>query len=161
MLISIIAALTTQGVIGRNNTLPWHLPEDLKRFKKITWGKPIVMGRKTFESIGKPLPGRQNIIVTHQKNLFIPGCLIVNSLEEAFEKTKQAQEVFIIGGATLYQSTIDTADFLYLTLIHAIISGNIHFPKIQYEKWEEIEKKDFPADQKNPYPFSFVLLKRK
>ena len=119
------------------------------------------MGRKTFESIGKPLPGRQNIIVTHQKNLLIPGCLIVNSLEEALEKTKQAQEIFIIGGATLYQSTLDKADFLYLTLIHAVISGNIYFPKIQYEKWEEIEKKDFPADQKNPYPFSFVLLKRK
>src|SRR3990167_1470713 len=142
MVVSIIAALTTEGVIGRNNTLHWHLPEDLKRFKKITWGKPIVMGRKTFESIGKPLPGRQNIIVTHQK-------------------TKQAQEIFIIGGATLYQSTLDKADFLYLTLIHAVISGNIYFPKIQYEKWEEIEKKDFPADQKNPYPFSFVLLKRK
>lgn len=161
MLVSLIVALTPQGVIGKDNTLPWHLPSDLKHFKMLTWGKPIIMGRKTFESIGKPLPGRQNIVITHQQNFSVSGCDIVHSLDEALKQAGKAQQVFIIGGSAVFAEALPFADFLYLTLIHADIAGNIYFPAWEQDNWEQVSRENFPADDQNPYPFSFVLLKRR
>lgn len=161
MVISLIAALTTNRVIGRDNTLPWHLPKDLQHFKSLTLGKPIIMGRKTYQSIGRPLPQRQNIIITRDKDFTAAGCTITHSLDEAINSVATEKELFIIGGAEIYQQALPSADFLHLTLIHADIPGNIYFPLIQQDDWQEINREDFLADQHNLYSFSFVTLKRK
>ncbi|MBI5447353.1 MAG: dihydrofolate reductase [Gammaproteobacteria bacterium] len=161
MILSVIAAMTADGVIGKNNALPWHLPKDLQHFKALTLHKPVIMGRKTFESIGHPLPNRQNIVLTQQKNLFAPGCMIVHSFEEALAQTETAEEVFVIGGAALFAHALPLATYFYLTLIPTPILGNIHFPSWDRHEWEIISQEDFPADDKHLYPFSFILLKRK
>ncbi len=128
--ISIIAAMTNNHVIGKNNALPWHLPADLKHFKNITMGKPIIMGRKTFESIGKPLPGRQNIILTRDKNYHIDGCTIIHSLDE-LQSCTNAAEIFVIGGAEIYKQLLPLTQKLYLTFIDTEIDGDSYFPEWQ------------------------------
>lgn len=160
MVISLIAALTTNRVIGRDNTLPWHLPKDLQHFKSLTLGKSIIMGRKTYQSIGRPLPQRHNIIVTRDKHFTATGCTVRHSLQEAINAVAEEKELFIIGGAEIYKQALPVADFLYLTLIHADIPGNIYFPLFSQDDWEEIHREDFLADQNNSYPFSFITLKR-
>lgn len=160
-LISLIAAMDQNRLIGDNNTLPWHLPADFAWFKQVTMGKPIVMGRKTYESIGRPLPGRRNIVLTRNALLDINGCDLVSSLEQAFELTKDDVEVMVIGGANLYQQAIDIADRLYITEVGHSFNGDAWFPQIDARRWQEKSREMHAADDKNQYPHAFVCYHRK
>jgi len=159
MIISLIAAMAQNRVIGKQNQLPWHLPADLKHFKSITMDKPIVMGRKTFESIGKALPGRQNIIITRDKNFQAENCTIVHSLDEAFEITKDQEEVMVIGGASIYEQALPKTQRIYLTLIHENIEGDTYFPEWNNNEWKETSKETFEPNEKNQYKYSFITMK--
>jgi len=161
MKISLIAAMANNRIIGRDNKMPWHLPADLKHFKQVTMGKPVIMGRKTFESIGKPLPGRQNIIITRQSGLALNGCDIVHSIEDAIALVKNIDEVMIIGGGTIYESMIDKADRLYITLIELEADGDTQFPAWNEDEWSIIDEEPHLADDKNPYNYRFITLERK
>ena len=157
-----IAAMGKNRVIGKNNDMPWHLPADLQHFKKTTLGCPIIMGRKTYDSIGRPLPGRLNIILSRNVDLVIDGCTVVNSLEDAMalaEKTG-ASEIFITGGAHLYNKFLENADRLYLTLIDEEFEGDTYFPNYTQLDWNEIERDEYQSDEKNPYDYTFVTLDR-
>lgn len=160
MKLSMIAAMGNNRAIGLDNKMPWHLPADLKWFKKTTLGSPIIMGRKTYESIGFPLPGRLNIIMSRNTDLEIEGCTVVNSLEAAITKAAGFDEVFITGGAHLYEKFLEDADKLYLTLIDQDFVGDTFFPDYSIYEWNEVERIDNPADDKNPYPYSFITLER-
>lgn len=160
MNISLIAAMAHHRVIGKNNQLPWHLPADLKHFKTITTGKPVIMGRKTYESIGKPLPNRQNIVLTTHQEWSAEGVTTVHSWEEALLACDSASEVVVIGGAQLYQQTLAIATHLYLTFIDAEIEGDAFFPEWNQSEWIEIDRKFQPADPANQYPMEFVNLQR-
>jgi dihydrofolate reductase len=160
MRISAICAMSENRVIGKNNQLPWHLPADLNHFKKITSGNPILMGRKTYESIGRPLPNRDNIIITSHADYHAPGCIIVHSIKEALTMTKKNNEIFVIGGASLYQEMLPFTQRLYLTLIHQHIEGDVFFPELNKEEWQEVECINHAADEKNNYSFSFIILDR-
>jgi dihydrofolate reductase len=143
MLITLVAAMTRKGIIGKNQGLPWHFPEDLKHFKKVTLGKPVVMGRKTFESIGsKPLPNRDNIILTHDPNFTADRCVIAHSIEGALKVAKPAEEVMIIGGSAIYKQFLPIAHRFYLTLIHQNYQGDTYFPSIDWEEWITISEDD-------------------
>ncbi|MCP3687742.1 MAG: dihydrofolate reductase [Gammaproteobacteria bacterium] len=155
-LISLICAMDRNRLIGNNNGLPWHLPADLKLFKKNTLGKPVVMGRKTYESIGKALPGRQNVVITSMQDWSAPNCDIARSVEHALELTAGAAEVMLIGGASLYRQTIDIADIIYLTIINHSFSGDTWFPEIDLKCWRVVTKELFDSDEENQYSFSFV-----
>lgn len=167
MLLSIIVAQSENRIIGRGNKLPWYLPEDLKYFKRITQGKPIVMGRKTFESIGKPLPGRTNIVITRNPDYASAGIHVVASMDQALALAEQqalidgSEEVLVIGGAEIYQQALQQADRLYVTQVHAVIEGDASFPEINMDLWEELGREDFFADGPNPYDYSFVIYQRK
>lgn len=161
MRLSLIAAMAKNRVIGHHNRLPWHLPADLRRFKQITLGKPIVMGRRTFESIGRPLPGRKNIILTAEEHYQPKGCTVVHSMEEVLREAGGADELMVIGGASLYVLFLPHADRLYLTLIGADYEGDTFFPIIDPSEWCEIERQDFPPDENFPHPYRFVILERK
>jgi len=164
MKLSLAWAMAQNRVIGRNNNLPWHLPEDLKYFKRITMGKPIIMGRKTFESIGKALPGRTNIVVTRNPDYSAEGIRIVSSLDEArslsesIVKTDGMEEVVVIGGAEIYRLAMPLADRLYLTEIHAEVEGDTYFPEFDRSLWQEVTRLDFDAEGLNPYNYSFIVL---
>ncbi len=158
--LSLIAAMDRNRLIGANNALPWHLPADLAFFKRTTMGKPIIMGRKTFESIGKPLPGRRNIVVTRNPELSFPGCELASSVEHARRLCIDAEEIMLIGGASLYAQTIDEADALYITQIHASFDGDTWFPAFDTECWKVDFRQDFEADHSNPYPYSFIKYVR-
>ena len=163
MIISLIAAASTNNIIGKNNELPWHLPVDLKYFKNTTWGMPIIMGRKTFESNGsKPLPGRINIIITKDKNLKAKSVVIVNNWNDAMFVAKDAdcQEVFIIGGGVIFKEAINKADRIYMTRVHTIIDGDVFFPQIDEKKWKRVSKRDCFADEKHKYNYSFELWEK-
>lgn len=161
MIISIISAIAQNYVIGDKNRLLWHLPADMQHFREMTMGKPVIMGRKTFESIGKPLPGRENIIVTGETNYKPKGCKIAHSIDEAINLVKDQKEVMIIGGASLYKQMLPRADKLYLTLVHQEFTGDAYFPKFNWGEWDQIERVDHKADQNNSYSYSFVILQRK
>lgn len=158
--LSIICAMDTNRVIGKNNALPWHLPADLGFFKRTTIGKPIIMGRKTFESIGKALPGRQNIVITRDRNYIASGCDTAFSLDEAMAIAKPSEEVMLIGGANLYRQTLDRADVMYLTLINHEFSGDAWFPEIDFSQWAQVMREDHDSDEKNQFPYSFVKYVR-
>jgi len=158
--ISLIAAMASNRVIGINNTLPWHLPADFKHFKAITMGKPILMGRKTYESIGHPLPGRTNIIITNNSSYRAEGCHVVNSIDDALALTRDDAEVMVIGGASFYQQTLPIAQRIYLTVIHHPFDGDAYFVEIADNEWHEVERNDYDADEKNPYPYSFITFER-
>ena len=160
MSVTILVAASDNGVIGANNKLPWHLPADLKRFKELTMGHPIIMGRKTFESIGKPLPGRTNIVVTRQKEFQACGCMTVHSLEDALLYCEDAQEAFIVGGAEIYRQALPFADRIYLTRVHRNFDGDTFLFDLDPATWKETSRQDFPADSKNPNPYSFLILLR-
>ena len=162
-MITIIAAIANNNALGKNNDLIWHLPADLKRFKKITSGHHILMGRNTFESIGKPLPNRTTIIITRNKNYYKDGCLIAYSVEEAIELASSEENIFIIGGAQIYKEVIekDLADQLDITLVHHEFEADAFFPEIDLNKWKEISREDFTADEKNNYDYSFVSYAKK
>ena len=160
MIISIIAAMSRNRVIGNNNQLPWHLPADLRHFKQLTLDKPIVMGRKTFVSIGKPLPKRHNIVVTRQTDIHTPGITIVHSLEDALRAAGSVPEVMIIGGADVFQQALPHAQRMYLTIIEHEFAGDTFFPQWETSVWNEIERNTRPADDNNPYPMTFVTFDR-
>lgn len=158
--ISLIAAMAKNRVIGINNTLPWHLPADFRHFKRVTMGKPILMGRKTYESIGHPLPGRTNIVITGNSDYRAEGCEVVNSINEALSLTSDEAEVMVIGGASFYQQTLPIAQRIYLTIIHHEFEGDAHFVEFDDSEWHEVERIDFDPDEQNRYPYSFITLKR-
>ena len=159
MSISLIVAVAENGVIGQENALPWRLSGDLKRFKALTMGKPIIMGRKTFDSIGKPLPGRTNIVITRQSNLQLSGCTVVGSLSEALSAV-HADEYMIIGGAEIYRQALPLAQRVYLTQVHASIAGDAFFPVLEPSQWREMAREDVSADEQNQYAHSFITLER-
>lgn len=159
--VSIIVAVANNGVIGKDNQLIWHLPADLKYFKNLTTGHHIIMGRKTFESIGKPLPNRTSIIITSNKNYHQEGCLVANSLEEAIAKVKYDEELFIIGGGTIYEQALPIADKLYVTEVHANIEGDVFFPEIHSNIWEKTSEEKHEANEKNKHNYSFCQYIKK
>jgi dihydrofolate reductase len=161
MKISIIVAAATNGVIGRDGRLPWHISDDLRRFKKLTTGNPIIMGRRTFESIGKPLPDRRNIVISGQKGLTIEGCEVVASPDEALSLASDADEVFVIGGNRVYEHMLPLAERIYMTRIHADMEGDTFFPALDADEWRTVARDDHPADATRQLGFSFMTLDRK
>lgn len=165
MIISLIAAVSENNVIGRNNDLPWHLPADMRYFRDTTMGHCVIMGRKNYDSIPlkyRPLDKRINIIVTRQKNFQAVGCIVVSSIEDALNEArkKNEKEVFIIGGADIFKQTIDIADKIYYTKIHHSFEGDVFFPEIDLSKWKLTSRQDIDADAKNIFPFSFCVYER-
>jgi len=162
-MITIIAAIAKNNALGKDNDLIWHLPEDLKRFKKTTTGHSILMGRNTFESIGRPLPNRTSIIITRNENYFKEGCLIANSLEAAMELVKEEAQIFIIGGAQVYTYAMENniPDVLDITLVHHEFEADVFFPEIDLKIWEEVSREDFKADEKNKFNYSFLKFEKK
>lgn len=158
MQISAIVAMSENRVIGKDNKLPWHLPADLKYFKKVTQGKPILMGRKTFESIGRPLPNRTNIVLTRDGNFQAAGCVVVDSVQAAFAAVADQEEVFVIGGALLFKELLPRVQRLYLTVIHQNFEGDAFFPELNLNEWKEVERMDNESDEQNLYKYSFIVL---
>ncbi len=163
---ALIVAMAQNRVIGRNNKLPWYLPNDLKYFKQVTMGKPIIMGRLTFESIGKPLPGRVNIVVTRNRDWQAEGVRVTHSLEDAYDLAASIadidgrDEVMVIGGDQIYRAALPLANRLYLTEVHAQVDGDAYFPAFDRSDWQEVAREDFAASEPNPYAYSFVVLDR-
>jgi len=160
MIISLIAALDKNRLIGSDNGIPWHLPADFKHFKAVTMGKPIIMGRKTFESIGKPLPGRLNIVIS-RSDFSAEGITSASSIDDALATIDDAEEAVIIGGANIYQQVIDKVDRMYLTHIDASCEGDAWFPEFNINDWQETDQLFVKADEKNNYNFSVVTYQRK
>jgi len=160
-MITIIAAIAKENALGKDNQLIWHLPADLKRFKKVTLNHHIIMGRKTYESLGKPLPNRTTIIITRNPNFKAEGCIVVNSLKAAIEASKLDENPYILGGAEIYKQAIEVADILDLTFVHHKFDADAFFPEINFNNWEEIERQDCKSDEKNKYDFSFVKYSKK
>jgi dihydrofolate reductase len=162
-MISLIWAMDENRVIGYHNQLPWRLPEDLKFFKRVTMGHPIAMGRKTYDSIGKPLPGRENIVITRDENYNPEGCTVLHSIEEmiAYAAENKSDEVFVIGGAEIFKEVLQRADKLYLTMIHHQFEGDTFFPVFDIDKWELESREIGLKNEKNPYDYEFLIYKRK
>jgi dihydrofolate reductase len=158
--ICLIAALAANRVIGRNNTLPWHLPADLKRFKALTMGHPVVMGRNTYESLGRPLPGRHNLVITRRRDYSAPGCEVVHSLDAALAACRGAHEVFIIGGVELYRESLARAHRLEFTEIHAEFEGDATFPEYSLAHWRETGREIHGAETDVPFRYDFVRYER-
>ena len=160
-MITLIAAIGDNNELGKNNDLIWHLPADLKRFKQVTTGHHIIMGRKTYESIGKPLPNRTTIIITRNKDYKVEGCIITDSLEHAIEIAKNDDNAFVIGGAKIYNKAINLVDELDICEVHRSFDADVFFPKIDKNIWEEIKREAYKSDEKNIYDYSFVKYKRR
>lgn len=162
--ISVIFAMGNNRVIGIENRLPWRMPADLRYFKKITLGKPVIMGRLTFESLGrKALPGRENIVISSQQNFQAPGCVVTPNLDTVFTlpQIKKASEIMVIGGASLFAQCLPLATRLYITRIHADFPGDSYFPDFDLKDWQEVSRENHTADEKNPYPYTFLNLVRR
>ncbi len=159
-MISIIAAASTNNAIGVQGRLPWKLSDDLKRFKKLTMGKPIIMGRSTWESIDQPLSGRQNIILTRQADFVAHGCDVVASVEDALEIAGDAEEIMIIGGGQIYDLFLPMANRLHITRVHAEIDGDVFFPEIDVRVWQLVSSEEHEADVLNQFPFAFMSYER-
>ncbi len=160
-MVTIVVAIGENRGIGFNNQMLWHLPKDLKHFKEITSGHPVVMGRKTFESIGKPLPNRTNIVISRKSDWFEEGVLIVGSIKEAVKFAKKIDEdIFIIGGGNIYQQTMDITDKIELTTVHANVEADTFFPKIDEKVWKKVNEVCHEKDEKNPYDFCFQTYER-
>ena len=157
-IISAIAAMAVNRVIGANNQLPWRMPADLKHFKEITSGHAVVMGRKTYESIGKPLPNRTNIVLTRNRDYKAPGCLMASSIEEAAKLAKDHDELFVIGGAEIYTSCLPLVSRIFLTVVHHEFDGDAHFPVLNHKEWNEVQLETHAADIDNPFEYSFITL---
>lgn len=156
-MVHLVVAVAENGAIGKDNQLIWHLPNDLKQFKKITSGHTIVMGRKTYESIGKPLPNRTNVIITRNPEYQAEGCVVVSSLEEAIQKDT---EVYVIGGAEIYNQALPLTDVIHITEVHTSVDGDAFFPKLDSAEWVEVSREEHAADEKHDYSFDFVELRR-
>ncbi|MBL0144956.1 MAG: dihydrofolate reductase [Chitinophagaceae bacterium] len=163
MKISLIVAAAENNSIGKNNQLLWHLPNDLKFFKNTTWGMPVIMGRKTFESVSKVLPGRFNIVITTQTNWSFEGVIVANSLQDALDKaaTTNCNEAFIIGGGEIYRQCLPIATAVYLTKVHAVVDGDTFFSELSETNWQLTDNKDFEMDAKHMYNYSFQKWERK
>jgi dihydrofolate reductase len=159
-LLSVIAAVAENGIIGKDGTLPWHLPADLKYFRRVTTGHTIVMGRRNYEDIGRPLPNRVNIVLSRDHGFRAEGCMVANSIEEAISLAGDESEIFFIGGARLYEQILPRADRLYLSRIHGDIDGDTRFPDYNESAWTRIAHELRPADPDNPYPISFEVYER-
>ncbi len=161
--ISIVAAVADNYAIGKGNKLPWHLPADLKHFRELTTGHAVVMGKRTFESLPNgPLPNRRNVVLTSVMSEGVnEGYFEADSLEDAFYLCEKEEKVFIVGGAAVYRQSLEIAESLYITWVHHEFSADIYFPEVDFSKWDEVSRQDMPADEKNPYPYSFVHYKRK
>lgn len=162
-MISLIVAAAENNAIGKNNQLLWHLPNDLKFFKNTTWGMPVIMGRKTFESVNKPLPGRFNIVITRQADWKAEGVIVAADLNDALKKAAETncKEAFIIGGGEIYKQVFEIADKIYLTRVHAIPEGDTFFPAIDESKWQLSSSQDFTADDKHKFAYSFQTWMKK
>jgi dihydrofolate reductase len=158
--LTLIVAVADNGVIGRDNALPWHLPEDLKHFKRLTMGKPMIMGRKTFESIGKPLPGRLNIVVTRDANYHRDGVVVAQDLDAALRAAGDAPEVMVIGGAELFRLCLPRATRLHLTRVHAEIPGDVHWPEIDARAWRLAAREPHDADERHAHAYTFELWEK-
>lgn len=161
MKVSLVVAMARNRVIGRDNALPWRLPEDLAYFKRVTMGHPIVMGRRTYESIGRPLPGRLNIVVSRNKDFPAPGCRVVGSIDEAWRAAGDADEVSVIGGTSIFDAALARADVIHLTEVDAVVEGDTWFPAFDRREWQEHEVLRHGADARHEHPFRIVRLERK
>ena len=161
MIISLIAAMGKNRVIGKDNSLIWKLPADMEYFREKTTGKPVVMGRKTFESIGRPLPNRKNIIITRDENYKAEGCVVVHSVDEALKAAEDAEEVMVIGGSQIYKEFFPRANKMYLTFIDEEFEGDTFFPEWDKEEWKEVSREEHDKDEKNSYNYVFVEFERK
>jgi dihydrofolate reductase len=159
--ISLIAALSRNRVIGVNGGLPWRLPDDSKHFRRTTMGKPVIMGRINWESLPKPLDGRDNIVVTRQRDYEASGCTVVHSIEDALEVAKDADEIMIIGGQDIYAATLPLADRMVLTFVDAEVEGDTYFPEFDAGYWREVERHEHAADDRHAYAFSIVTYERR
>jgi dihydrofolate reductase len=159
--VSLIVAMAKNRVIGANNRIPWHLPNELRLFKSLTMGHHIVMGRRTYESIGRLLPGRTTVIVTRQRDYAVPGAIVVHSVEEALDACKGDDECFVIGGADLFRETLPFADRLYLTIVDAEPAGDTFMPEFDMDAWQEASSQDFAADERHAYPYRYAVYGRK
>jgi dihydrofolate reductase len=160
MIISAVVAIAENNAIGKNNQLLWRLPNDLKHFRQITTGHTVIMGRKTYDSVGKPLPNRRNIIITRQK-MEIAGCEVVASVEEALALCAGEPEVFIVGGAEIYKLAMPVTNRIYLTIVHQAFDADAYFPPINDNEWAETEREDHGTDEKHAIPYSFITLQRR
>jgi dihydrofolate reductase len=160
-MISIIVAAAENGIIGMENRLPWHLPADLRRFKALTTGHAVLMGRKTFESIGRPLPRRRNIVISRDPAYRVPGCETATGIEEALALTSPDEELFVIGGESLYRALWHRADRLYLTLVHLDARGDTSIPPVDPREWQLVDSRRFPADETNAHDYSFIDYARR
>jgi dihydrofolate reductase len=163
MIISFIVAVSENNVIGKDNKLPWRLPADMKYFKNATWAMPVIMGRKSFDSLGKPLAGRKNIVVTRNNNWKADGIETVQSIDQAITLAAQtdAKEIFITGGAEIFKAALPSADRIYLTRIHANFDGDTFFPELNKDEWKMVGNKEYEPDEKNKYAMSFQVWERK
>jgi dihydrofolate reductase len=160
-LVSLIVAMAQNGVIGRDNALPWRLPQDLKRFKAFTLGKPVLMGRKTFESIGRPLPGRDNLVLSRDRGYYAHGVIVVHSVEEALVQAQASVELVAIGGAEIFRLVLPFARRMYLTHVHADVPGDTYFPGFDPSQWADLECSTHPPDDEHAYALTFVTLERR
>ncbi len=167
MKISLVVAMSQNRVIGRENQMPWHLPDELKYFKRVTMGKPIIMGRNTFESIGRPLPGRPNIVISRNPDFDADGISVVSSVEDSLELAEQLTErddnaeAMVIGGAQIFQVTLPLADRLYLTQVNAVVDGDVFFPEFPLDAWRLVSREEHAADKANPYAYTVMVLERR
>lgn len=162
MQISAIVAVSLDGFIGKNNAIPWHLPVDLAYFKKVTMGFPIIMGRNSFDSIGKPLPGRRNIIITRNPTFFHSACVTAHSIPDALEKAHDtdAEECFIIGGGHIYAQSVDLWDRLYYTTVHTVVAGDVRFPDVDLSTWNIVSSLEVPKDERNIFDMTFTIYEK-
>ncbi|WP_316815585.1 dihydrofolate reductase [Pedobacter nyackensis] len=161
MIVSIVVAIAENNAIGKDNQLLWHLPADLKHFKQITTGRTIIMGRKTYDSIGKPLPNRRNIVITRTTGLQIPGVEVTSNIEDALALCSAEEEVFIVGGAEIYKATMEVTDRIYLTRVHQSYEADTFFPEIDFNLWNETDVEKHLPDEKNHVAYTFSTLSRK
>ena len=161
MIISFVVAMGKNRVIGKNNSLPWNMPADMKRFRDLTAGKPMIMGRKTYESIGRPLPNRTNIIITRDKNYNVKGCVIAHSIDEAIKAAGNVPEAMVIGGFQIFKEFFPIANKIYLTIIDNNFEGDTYFPEYTKSEWRETKKEEHKKDKENPYDYTFLVLERK
>jgi dihydrofolate reductase len=159
-MIHLVVAMSQNRVIGRRNRLPWRIPEDLRHFRKLTMGKQVVMGRKTFESIGRPLDGRTNVIISRRVGYAVPHCIVATSLDAAL-CFQVSEDIFVIGGAEVYQQAIERADVLHITLVRRIVKGDAYFPKIDLKKWRLLERVEGNQDRSSQYKYSFLTYQKK
>jgi dihydrofolate reductase len=160
MKLSLVVAMDANRVIGYRNRLPWHLPADLRHFRQLTMGKPILMGRKTWESIGRPLPGRLNIVITRDRDYAAAGCIVVHSAEEALQAAQGYGEVMLIGGEQLFRQLLPRADTLYITRVDGEFPGDTFFPELDRAEWHEVARSEQAPDEKNAHACSFITLER-